>query len=259
MVSVEVPLQWIGVLAVILARVGGVMVFAPFFGSPIIPAPVRAGLAVALSVMLFPFLEGSIAPPPPGQLDFVLWLCRELLVGLVLGFVGQMFFGGLQLAGQIMGFQMGFSVVNVIDPQTQVETSVLSTLQTAVGVLVFLAVNGHHWFVQAIVDSYHLLPGSPRVSETLVSQLVISSGQMFILGLKLAAPIIVCLFMVDVLLGILGRAAPQIHILIVGMPAKSLMGFVFLAATAHTLVPFLARHVAHLHEDLYTYLGILGR
>jgi flagellar biosynthetic protein FliR len=100
---------------------------------------------------------------------------------------------------------------------------------------------------------------SVTFSGALTERIIQSAGAMFVLGLKLAAPIVVVLLIVDVLLGVVGRAAPQIHVLVVGLPAKSLMGFVFLAATIHTFIPFLGRHFHSLQRELYSYLEILGR
>jgi flagellar biosynthetic protein FliR len=243
----------------VLARVGGLMIFSPFFGNGAVSPLIRIAFSLVFSLSLFPLVR-NLTPPLPGDFTaFLLTVSGELLIGILLGFVGRLFLAALQLAGQVIGFQMGFAVINVIDPQTQVESPVMSILQNLVGILVFLCINAHHWFIQAILDSYQIVGPTARFSSAVTEQIIHSAGAMFVLGLKLAAPVVVVLLIVDVLLGVVGRAAPQIHILVVGLPAKSLMGFVFLAATVHTFIPFLGRHFNSLQRELYTYLEILGR
>jgi flagellar biosynthetic protein FliR len=257
-VTIDLPTAMVTPFFLLLARVGGLMVFAPFFGSGVIAPVIRALMAISFSVALFPLVQG-ILPRVEDFSSFFFVLCGELLIGLLLGFMGRLFLAALEIAGQIMGFQMGFAVIKVIDPQTQSESPVMSILQNLLGILIFLSINAHHWFVQAVVDSYQIIGRGVSITGTLQGHIIRSAGEMFVLGMKIAAPIIVVLLVVDILLGIVGRAAPQLHVLVVGLPAKSLMGFVFLAATFHTSIPFLARHFNQLHRQLYYCLEALGR
>jgi flagellar biosynthetic protein FliR len=258
-VSVDISSVWISPIVLVLARVGGLTIFAPVLGSEVVSPLIRVLLSVTLAVVLFPLVRSDLPALPGGVAEMVLALGGEFFIGMLLGLVGKLLLGSLQIAGQIMGFQMGFSMINVIDPQTQVETPVMATFQNILGVLVFLALNGHHWFIQAFVESYRIVGLEPGLSGALIRALLESAGQMFVLGLKLAAPVAVVLLIVDILLGIVGRMAPQIHVLVVGLPAKSLMGLIFLAATVHTSVPFLARHFEALQGDLLRYLFLLAR
>jgi len=242
----------------LLARVGGLMLLAPFFGSGSVAPVLKVAVSIGFSVALFPSVEGLLPQvETPGA--FLFTVCGEFAIGLLLGFIGRLFLASLEIAGQIMGFQMGFAMIRVVDPQTGVESPVMSILQNLMGILIFLSINGHHWFIQAIVDSYRMVGEGVALTGRLEAHIVHAAGEMFILGMKIAAPIVVVLLIVDLLLGIVGRAAPQIHILIVGLPAKVLMGFVFLAATIHTFIPFVGRHFHQLHRQLYTCLEALGR
>ncbi len=255
--TIELPAAFIMQFFLLLARIGGLMVFAPFFGSAALAPVIRVTVALSFSVALFPLLE-DILPRVDDFDSFFFVLCGELLIGLLLGFVGRLFLACLEVAGQIMGFQMGFAVIKVIDPQTQSESPVMSILQNVMGILIFLGINGHHWFVEAVVDSYRIVGGKVSLNAALQSQVIHSAGGMFVLGIKIAAPLVVVLLIVDLLLGIVGRAAPQLHVLVVGLPAKSLMGFIFLAATIHTSIPFLAHQFSQLHRQLYACLRALG-
>jgi flagellar biosynthetic protein FliR len=257
-VAIDLPTAIIAPFFLLMARMGGLMVFAPFFGSAAVAPVIRVILTISFSVALFPLVKTDL--PRPADFDsFFFVLCGELLVGMLLGLVGRLFLASLEIAGQIMGFQMGFAVIKVIDPQTNSESPVMSILQNIVGILIFLSINGHHWFVQAIVDSYQIVGRGISLSGAVELQLIRSAGEMFVLGMKIAAPLVVVLLIVDILLGIVGRAAPQLHVLVVGLPAKSLMGFVFLAATIHTSIPFLGRHFNQLHRQLYLCLEALAK
>jgi flagellar biosynthetic protein FliR len=257
-VSIDLPTNFITPFFLLLARLGGLMVFAPFFSGGMAAPIIRVVLAVSFTVALFPLLENQL-PRTDDFETFFFVLCGELLVGMLLGLVGRLFLASLEIAGQVMGFQMGFAVIKVIDPQTQSESPVMSILQNIIGILIFLSINGHHWFVEAIVDSYQIVGNGVSLSGAVQAHLIRSAGEMFVLGMKIAAPIVVVLLIVDILLGIVGRAAPQLHILVVGLPAKSLMGFVFLAATIHTSIPFLGRHFNQLQRQLYVCLEALGK
>jgi flagellar biosynthetic protein FliR len=256
-VTIDLPTSLITPFFLFLARMGGLMVFAPFFGSGVAAPIIRIVLAISFSVALFPLVESNL-PQTEGFNSFFFVLCGELLVGMLLGLIGRLFLGSLEVAGQIMGFQMGFAVIKVIDPQTQSESPVMSILQNIVGILIFLSINGHHWFVQAIVDSYQIVGRGVSLNSAVQLQIIRAAGEMFVLGMKIAAPIVVVLLIVDILMGIVGRAAPQLHVLVVGLPAKSLMGYIFLAATIHTSIPFLGRHFHQLQRQLYVCLEALA-
>jgi flagellar biosynthetic protein FliR len=257
-VIIDLPTAAVMPFFLLLTRIGGLMIFAPFFGSGAMAPVIRVVLALSFTVALFPLLEADLPQPQDFNSLFFL-LSGELVVGMLLGFVGRLFLASFEIAGQIIGFQMGFAVIKVIDPQTQSESPVMSILQNIIGILIFLTVNGHHWFVQAIVESYQIVGRQVGVEGAIQVQIVRSAGEMFVLGIKIAAPVVVVLLIVDILLGIVGRAAPQLHILVVGLPAKSLMGFIFLAAAIHTSIPFLGRHFNQLQRQLYVSLEALGR
>lgn len=260
MVNFDLPAAWILTYLLVLARVAGLMIFAPFLGSPGIPALIRVALSVGLSLALFPVVQDKVPAVAIDSMALLPILAGELVMGIALGLVGQLFASALQVAGHLIGFQMGFGIINIIDPQTQVESSVISLFQNLVGILVFLAIDAHHWFIQAITDSYDIVgPQAIRHSAALTNEMIRLGGQMFVVGFKLAAPVVIVLIIVDIVLGIIGRAAPQIHILIVGMPLKTLAGFVFMLATAHASLPFLQHQLNRVHENLYTVLGLLAK
>ena len=237
--------------AVVLFRVAGIMFFAPFYGSGAFPVQIKAVLALLMALTLAPMMPASQLPADFSFGQIVGIILGETLIGMVLGLTASFIFGGLQLAGQIIGFQLGFSLVNVIDPQTAVETSTVSILNNFIGLTLFLLVNGHHWFFQAVSESLRYLPaGGVHLRGPLVEEVLQLSGQMFVSGLRIAGPVVAVTLIADVVIGIIGRAAPQINILIVGMPVKTLVGLAAMSISFYFLPAYLGELFLQLSQQL---------
>jgi flagellar biosynthetic protein FliR len=209
-------------------RIGMLMVFAPFFGSLAIPVRVKAGFTVALTVLLYPAYA-------PRTFDFrgVNW-CRviggEVVVGLLLGLVLSFVFEGAELAGQILGFQLGYSLVNVIDPQTQVDTPVLSIFHQSVVLLLFLQLGVHRWLLRGLAKSFEYLPpGMASATPAATEGLLRASAAMLVVAVQIAAPALVATMLADLTLGLIGKASPQLPVLFLGLSVKAVLGFVVLA------------------------------
>jgi flagellar biosynthesis protein FliR len=244
----------------VLARLGGLMVFAPFFSSFAIAPIVRIGLTLALGVALFPVLAPRLPEVPEDPVMLILLLGGELIIGLLLGIVGQVFFAILQVAGQLISFQMGFAIINIIDPQTQTQFSVIGVMQNLLGMIMFVWIDAHHWYIDVICHSYNVaLPLGAGRWDTLFTELMRLSSQIFVAGFKLAAPLALVLLIVDILLGLIGRAAPQIQILIVGLPAKNLVGLLLLLAGCNLFLPFMIRYLHQLQGDLFRVAALLAK
>jgi len=237
--------------AVVLVRVGGVMVFAPFFSMGAFPRYVKVIIPLIVALTLSPVLPRTMLPAEFSLAGIVVPMLGEVLIGVVLGLTAAFTFGALQLAGQVIGFQVGFSIVNIIDPQTQVKTSVIAILHNFLGLSFFLLINGHHWFFLAVSESFQFLPfGGVHLQGSLMEELVRLSAQMFVVGVQVAAPVIAVTICSDVVLGIIGRAAPQINILIIGMPVKTLVGLSGMSIAFYFLPDALSSMFIQLSEDL---------
>jgi flagellar biosynthesis protein FliR len=212
-------------------RVGGVMTFAPFFGSDAIPARVKAGFTLVLTVMLY-----AICPVPEMQLNLSGWtrmVVSEAAVGLMMGLSVQLIFEGMQLAGQLAGAQLGFSLAAIIDPITNIDTPVLAVFHQTVAMLIFLQLNVHHWLLRGIVRSFDYLPvGTSVVNLLTVRELFRMAAAMWLIGVQIAAPILIATMLLDVAIGFLSKASPQFPALFIGISAKSLIGYAVLAASA---------------------------
>ena len=253
MEPISIPIEEVMRFLVVLMRVSGIMLLAPLFSSHSIPVPIRTAFAVILSLTMTPLLPLSALPQfEPRQHSRPGF--SEVFIGCSSGLPPRVS-SGLQFAGQIISFQLGFSVINVIDPQTQVETSVFSFFQNYIGILFFLLMNGHHWFLMAIDESFRSLPvGGMQISGPFIEHLVRLSAEILVIGVRIAGPILAVTIITDVVIGVLGRAAPQIHLLIVGMPVKLLVGFGCLSFSFYFLPRYLETIYSSLHRTLFSLL-----
>ena len=208
-------------------RLSGLSLFAPFFGSEAIPPRVKAGLVLAVSLLFFPVLAPTLAQrstgPWPG------FVITELVVGAGLGIATRLVFDAMQMAGQILSTQMGFSLINILDPQTQVDSTVMALFHQTITMLIFLRMDVHLWLLRALGRSYALLPpGSAHLSHAFTMTAVQACGQVFALGFQIAAPVLSATFLTDIVLGLLGKASPQMPLMLLGTPLKTLLGLTLL-------------------------------
>jgi flagellar biosynthetic protein FliR len=227
----EIPLVAIitGLLT-IAVRLSGLMLFAPFFGSTVIPPRVKAGLVMALTLLLFPTVGKDIGTYT--LIEWPLLVFREFLIGAGMGIATNLAFEATQLAGQIVGLQMGYSLVNLIDPQTMVDTTVVSVFYQSIVMLIFLHMDVHYWLLRAIGDSFLYLPPSAGHLSGLFTLAVLNTcGRVFGLGVQIAAPVLAATLVTDILLGLLSKASSQLPVMLLGPAVKTILGVLVLITT----------------------------
>jgi flagellar biosynthetic protein FliR len=228
---IEVPLLTIiSGLLTISVRLSGLMLFAPFFGSVVIPARIKAVLVLALTVLLYPAF-GSRAGVRP-LADWPVVVIVEFIIGVGMGVAANVVFEAAQLAGQVLGVQMGYSLVNILDPQTQVDTTVVALFYQSLVMLLFLQMGVHYWLLRAVGNSFVYLPAGVTHLSSLFSLAVVRiCGLIFGLGVQIAAPVLTATLVADVVLGLLGKASPQLPLMLLAPSVKSLLGVLVLIAT----------------------------
>jgi len=228
---IDIPLlAIIGGALTIGVRLTGLMLFAPFFGSVIIPARIKAIFVIALTVLLYPSLGHQPVPQSPG--GWAMLICTELAIGAGIGIATNLVFEAVQLAGQILGVQMGYSLVNILDPQSQVDTTVVALFYQSMLMLLFLRMDVHYWLLRAVGNSYvYLPPGTAHINNLFTVEIFKIVGCLFGLGIQIAAPVLAATLAADLVLGLLGKASPQMPLMLLGPPVKSLLGLVILAVT----------------------------
>jgi len=217
--------QVVSAAIVIGVRMSALLTFTPFPGGTATPMSVKAGLALALTALLYPVYGHTI--PSLAAENVIALIGNEMLIGLLLGLTVTFIFEAAQMAGQIVGMQVGFSLVNIIDPQTQVDTPVLSTLHQLIVMLIFLQLNVHHWLLRGAANSFVYLPaGAARMSGAAVETLLRAAGGIWLAAVEIAAPILFATLLADVALGFIGKASPQLQILFLSLSVKTVLALV---------------------------------
>jgi flagellar biosynthetic protein FliR len=223
----------------VLGRVAGIFSSLPLFGGERVPMNIRVLLTLAITLVCFPILKLSPQSLPSDFPSLFLVVISETLIGFTLGIVAKSVFGAVEFCGQIVGMQMGFSMASLFDPAMG-QQQLMSLFQSLLAMLLFLTLGAHHIFIRAMVESYTLIPiGGWHVSGELIAFLVTTTSGIFILGVKLAAPVMVALLATSVVLGVMARSFPQMNIFMISMPLNIAIGFMALGLSLlvflHTL------------------------
>ena len=247
MLTLNIPLSQILSFLLIFLRVGAILFSAPIFDNQSAPVLFKVGLTLSISFLLYPLLKINVSGFNASLVMFVLMVASEIAVGLLIGFAVRTLFIGIQLAGQIAGFQMGLAIANVVDPASSMQVPILSQFFNLFAMLVFLSINAHYWFIKALTESFFLVPPLEfQINSALVPPILKLAGNIFVVAIKVSAPIIVSLLLTTVALGLLARTVPQMHIFVVAMPLKILIGLIFVTLT----LPFLAAFLRDLFSGL---------
>ena len=202
-------------------RVGALILFVPVLGSRQVPASMKIGLILFTSIVIFPLVQARPLPEPQGIFDLAVFLLSDVTIGLGIAYITRLIFAAVQIAGTVVDFQMGFGVVNVIDPQTDTQVSVTAQFHNIVAVLIFLVVDAHHFILQAIVESFFIInPAEINFSSLTPEYMLYLFSGTFTTAVKIAAPIMAILFFLSVGLGLVARTVPQMNVFIVGCPLQ---------------------------------------
>lgn len=253
-----IPLKPLLIFIVVLARVGGLVSFAPFWGHQAATKQIRVVLAFAMAFVITPTLIDKLPMPPTAPLPLALVLIIELATGCAFGFVGRLVFSGLEIAAQIIGYQMGFSLAAAIDPSTQAQTAALGIMAQMLGLVIFMSADGHHWLLLATVHSFQVVaPGAAHFSAPLAQLFLRLSADALAVGVALAAPAIVMLLALEFALGIAGRAIPQIQVMVLGFPLKIAAGLWLIGASLYFMPGAIRSTLGTMQHGLSRAMGAL--
>ncbi|MCC6991613.1 MAG: flagellar biosynthetic protein FliR [Acidobacteria bacterium] len=225
-------------LGILVARPGALIAAAPVFGGAFAPAPVKVGLAVIVAVLLVP------AVPPPSFASTAglgLVVVREMAIGLLMALALRAVLAGAELGGHLTGSQLMLSYGSVVDPQGGVRSNLVANLYGNIALLTFIGVNGHHALLRALAASYAAIPiGEGSIGNSLGGTVVQLLGIVFVLGVRLAAPIVVVMLLVEVGTALMARVAPTLNLMVVAPPLRVAVGLLAMAAMA-PVVPSIVR------------------
>jgi flagellar biosynthesis protein FliR len=242
---------------VLVSRIGGIVAAFPMLGGRTVPAQIKIALVVILGIALTPLIR--LPPLSQDSIEMTAGLASELLIGLVIGLAVRLLFAAFEVAGDLLGIQIGFGAVQLLDPMTAQHSSLVSEYFRIIASLVFLSLNAHMIVVAAIVSSYDAIPPfGARLSPALGEEVLQLSQHMFLVALQLAAPVLVALILINLLLAMLGRAVAQINVFVLSFPITIAGGLLVLGLALPFTVSLLEREFIGLHDTIERLVRILG-
>jgi flagellar biosynthetic protein FliR len=232
--------QFLSAGVLVVVRMSGLMVFAPLFSSAAIAPRIKAGFVIALTVLLAPVV-GTL-PHARVQLDMT-GLLGELAVGLTFGFALSLIVESLSFAGQMLGMEFSFSLVNLMDPNSNIETPVLGQLLNWVGLLVVIGAGLDRSLLAAVMRSFAAVPvGQAAMKASTGATLAAMTGGVFLAGLQLTAPVVAAALTVEIVVALVGRLSPQLPVMIVSIPLKTLVSYGVLIGSLAVWPVWIERH-----------------
>lgn len=217
------------VFLLVLGRISGLMLTAPLLGGRDVPRQFKALLTFVLALLVAPLQWDTSFPRPANVIDAAVMIGCELAIGGVLGLGVMILFTGLQVAGQTIGQLSGMSLGELFDPTFDDNSHVFSQLMFHITLAVFVAIGGHRLVVAALVDTFAALPPGSGLPGGIAETLTTLTAQSFALGIRAAAPVLTALLLSLVVLAIIGRAVPQLNVLMLGFGLNSLVALAVLA------------------------------
>jgi len=229
---------------ILLIRLGVILFLLPFFSGKQFPRQFKVGLVIVLAYILSPVISMEIK-----TIALPAIIIQELLLGLTIGFAVRFIFIAVELAGTLISDAVGMSIATLFNPEMEQSTEI-STLMSFMAMLLFLAMDLHHDLIYLIVKSYEIIPVTHiRIDNLLVKGISLGS-QVFALAIKIAAPVLVGMIIVNILMGFIYKAAPQVNIFFVSMPIYVLVGFLILMLSTPLLINFLGGRFYGLREEI---------
>jgi len=237
-----------GIFVISLVRFTGFFINLPVFGETIVPLRVKAGLSGLCALLLLPHLSATQQLPELSILEYGLMVIKELVLGLTIGFIVLLTIDAFKFAGEIIGMQIGFSFIQVVDPESNRGQAIVSEFMQVLCVLTFLILNGHLILLNSFVQSFNLIPlAGMKLSGGVIGEIMIISSKLIWIGIQLSMPILAVILIGDVALGIIARTVPRLNVFQVGFALKILGGLFTIILT----LPFYAEEIKTLISHVY--------
>lgn len=231
------------------SRIAAMFAAIPVFNGSQLPVQVRAGFAFLFSLLTYPVVKDFIPAASLAPFELAMWIGGEVILGLLVGFLAQLVFMAAEFAGSVIGYQMGFAAANIFDPTTQSQVALISRFQGIFAILLFLSLDIHHLFLEAIVSSFEMLPpGSLTLSGGAIPMIVEVANHSLILSIRLVAPILVLLILSNLTLGVMARVFPQLNVFLLSFPLNIGISFIVMGLTLGIVANLLQHEFFSLSE-----------
>jgi flagellar biosynthetic protein FliR len=235
----------------ILLRAGVVIGFLPFFSSSYIPAKFKIGLIVATALILTPVVNFNVT-----ESEIPLVVLREMLFGIVIGLAARFLFFAVEMAGQLMSNAAGLSAASVFNPDLGQQSTEIGNLYGLITMLIFLITDTHHDLIYLFVKSYEWLPGGQIESRQLFKVVLSVCEKVFIIALKISAPVVLVMFLTNVLLGFIYKAVPQMNIFFVGYPVYLFVSLVVMLIGIPAFVSFVSGSLSTVKDEMARVIAV---
>jgi flagellar biosynthetic protein FliR len=245
----------------IMMRVAPILFMMPLLSSSALPNLLKISFALVVSLLLLPVVKIDARHFPSDPYQFGTFMAAELMIGFILGLSVKLIFAGVQLAGEFVGYQMGLAMASILDPESGMDTTLIAQFYYIVSLLIFLSIDGHHWFIRALFHSFSVLsPGEIHLQPGLYHHLLHLSGKMFVIAIQLGAPIMAVMIFTQIGLGMIAKLVPQMNVLIASFPLTICLGLLFLGLSIEWMVPYLRSLFDEVNRGLVdTMLPLIGR
>ncbi len=245
----ELSLPLIQGFLICLARVAAMFAVIPVFSGGQIPPQMRIGVAVLFSMLTYPVVKDFIPTQSFTPIEFGLLIAAEIILGLLVGFLAQLVFMAAEFAGSVIGYKMGFAAANVFDPTTQQQVALISQFQGIFAILLFLSLDIHHLFLEAITASFEMLPpGGLDLSGGAIPMIVEVANHSLILSIRLVAPVLALLILSNLILGVMSRVFPQLNVFMLSFPLNIGISFIVMGLTLGVVANLLQNEFSTLPE-----------
>ncbi len=226
----------------ILVRISGFIFTAPFFSLQNVPIRVKTGLAIFLASILF-YTVPYQAPEYSTVIEYAILVIKEVLAGAIMGLFANIAYHIIAFSGQIIDIEIGYSMVSELDPMTNIQITITANLYGYLVLLIMLITNMHHYFLRAIIDSFQVIGiGQVNINPNMYQLMVQFITDYFVIGFRIVLPIFAAILIVNTILGILAKIAPQMNMFVVGMQIKVTVGLIVLAMIME-LIPAVADNI----------------
>ena len=242
------------IFLLVLVRVSGMFFLSPIFGRRNVPNYFKAGFCFVLSIVT----ANSVSVPRlsyTSLASYIIVMAKELLIGLILGFISYLLFSSIYFAGQLIDMRIGFGMVSVFDPITNIQIPITADFYVIIATVMMLVTDAHHLLIQAMVESYEILPiGGSVFDGAALSQIIKLFSEILTLGFKIAAPVTVSILITDISLGIISKSMPQLNVFMLGLPLKIILGLSVILITIGAFKGIVNVIIQGTYEEFYKFL-----
>lgn len=242
------------IFLLVLVRITGMFFMSPIFGRGNLPSYFKIGFSFMFSIIVaqsIPVVDLSVYTT---LASYVFLIGKELLIGIMLGFISYLVFSSIYIAGQMIDMRIGFGMVSVFDPLSNIQIPITADFYAIIATLMMLVTDSHHLLIRAMVESFTLLPiGEAQFSGVLLKQVVDLFTQVFLLGFKIAAPVTAVILITDLSLGIISKSMPQLNVFMLGMPIKIILGLSVILITLTAFRGVVNVIIQGTYEEIYKF------